>query len=484
MTNLRGFAAGALRVFLGVGFVAAITLAGYRVAPVNATTIGFCYLVAILIIAGSLGLRESIAASIVASVCFNYYFLPPVLHFTIADPQNWVALFAFLFAAILVSQLSTRARQQTQRALDRQSEMERLYALSRAILLTESNEPVARQAAMQIAQIFGFSGVSLYERSNDNIYRAGGDDLLEWDSRLREVALQGVFLQDPQTNTAVTAIRLGADPIGSLALRGPALPDSALQSIANLVAIALERARSLELANRADVTRQSEQLKSVLLDAIAHEFKTPLTSIKAASTALLSSSMAHEPGQQEMLSIVDEETDRLGRLVTEAIQMARIDAGRIHLHRRPESVRELVARILDNLRPDRNVTVDIAADVPRVDADAELLELALRQLIDNAVKYSPAGSPVTVKARHEEGRIVVSVRNEGAGIPEASQSRIFERFFREAETAQNVPGTGMGLSIARDIVQAHDGQIWVESSPGRGAEFFVALPSERKEAYV
>ena len=488
MSNLRAtgwpIAKTALRVLVALFSVAALTLATFRLVPVNATTVGFLYLVTVLLIARHGGLAESISASFAAAIAFNFFFLPPILKFTIADPQNWIALFAFLATAVLVSKLSTTAQNQTKAALDRREEIERLYALSRGILLIENDQSVAKQAVRQIARAFDFSGVSLYERATGEIHRAGKQDLPEWDDRLREVALQGTFLQDPSTRTVVTAIRLGADPIASLALRGTALSDSALQSLANLVAIALERSRAIEAANKADVARQSDQLKSTLLDAIAHEFKTPLTSIKAAATALLETSLSANPAQKELATIVDEEADRLGRLVTEAIQMARIESGRVYLNRKLEAPTQIVAQALAGLKStlgDRRIELDIPSSLPAVEADSELIELALRLLLDNAIKYSLPASPITVRARLADNRLIFAVHNEGVGIPEADQSKIFTRFYRASKTSHNVPGTGMGLAIARDIMQAHQGQIWVESSVGQGAEFCISLPLSLKE---
>jgi two-component system, OmpR family, sensor histidine kinase KdpD len=488
MSNLRApgwaIARMALRILGAVLTVAALTLVTFRLFPVNATTVGFLYLVTILLIARHGGLIESILASFAAAISFNYFFLPPILKFTIADPQNWIALFAFLATAVLVSKLSTTAQDQTRAALERRAEMERLYALSRGILLIENDQSVAKQAVRQIARAFDFTGVSLYERASGEIHRAGKQDLPDWDDRLREVALQGTFLQDPGTRTVVTAIRLGADPIASLALRGASLSDSALQSLANLVAIALERSRAIEAANRADVARQSDQLKSTLLDAIAHEFKTPLTSIKAAATALQETSFSSNPLQKELVTIVDEEADRLGRLVTEAIQMARIEAGRVYLNRKLESPGEVVSQAIAGLQSaigDRPVHVEVPDSLPSVEADSELIQLALRLLLDNALKYSPAASPITVRARLAGNRLIFSVHNEGVGIPESDQSKIFSKFYRASKTSGNVPGTGMGLAIARDIMQAHQGQIWVESSPGQGAVFCISLPLSLQE---
>ena len=262
------------------------------------------------------------------------------------------------------------------------------------------------------------------------------------------------------------------------------LSDSALQGLSNLVAIGLERLRVQEAASKAEAARQSDELKSTLLDALAHEFKTPLTSIKAASTALLSSNALRPEQQRELLSIVDEETDRLSVLVTEAIQMARIEAGRVILRRESHSVQELVESVLNKLRTvveDRKIQVNIAAGLPPVWVDGELIEVALRQLIDNALKYSPAGSPVALAAESKEGRVVVSVADHGPGIPEAEQSRIFEKFYRAEASRHQIPGAGLGLVIAREIIHAHGGEIWVDSKPGEGSIFEFSLPSSTKE---
>ena len=475
-----------LRVALALALVALTTLACSRLIPVNATTAGFAYLVVILVIATAWGLVESTVASIAAMLCFNYFFLPPVGTFTIADPQNWVALFAFLATSITASQLSDRARRRTAEAVDRQREMERLYALSRAILLTEPTEAVAKQIARQIAHTFESPAVALYDRGADEIYRAGPEDLPGVDGKLRDAALEGTLFQDAVSGVVVASIRLGGEPIGSVAIRGASLSDTALQALSNLVAIGLEKARSQEAANRAEAARQSQELKSTLLDAIAHEFKTPLTSIKAAATSLLSQS-ARMPEQGELLTIVDEEADRLARLVTEALQMARIEAGKLQLNRELHSPASLVAAALRQSKPlteGRTIKVEIAPELPLLFVDADLIQLSIRQLIDNALKYSAPSAPVTVAAQPGRLGVSIQVADEGPGIPSDEQSQIFEKFYRSRREQQQVTGTGMGLAIAREVVRAHGGEVSVESSSGpdgQGSVFSISLPAAPEE---
>ena len=474
----------AVRIATVMGMIAGITAICFRIVPVNATTAGFAYLVAILFIAAHWGLTEALVGSLAAVGCFNYYFLPPIRTFTVADPQNWVALIAFLATSITASHFSTQAKKRTLEAMDRQREMEKLYALSRSILLMEPSRPVPKQLAMQIAQSFAAVAVALYDRDSGEFFRAGPEDFADTDGRLRQAAVEGTLFRDAGARSVVTSVRLGARPIGSLGIRGVALSDSALQGLTNLVAIGLERMRVQDAASRAEAARQSDELKSTLLDALAHEFKTPLTSIKAASTALLASNALRPEQQRELLSIMDEETDRLSVLVTEAIQMARIEAGRVILRRESHSVQDLVESVLMKLRTvveDRNIQVNITAGLLPVWVDGELIEVALRQLIDNALKYSPKGSPVSLTAESQDGRVMVSLTDQGPGIPEAEQTRIFEKFYRAEGSRHQIPGAGLGLVIAREIIHAHGGEIWVESQPGEGSIFRFTLPFSEKQ---
>jgi two-component system sensor histidine kinase KdpD len=461
--------------------VAAITALCSRVLTVNATTAGFAYLLGILGIAAAWGLVEAIIASVAAMLCFNFYFLPPVGQFTITDPQNWVALFAFLATALVASHISDREKRQSQEARARQSETEQLYALSRFILLTNPTQSVGRQAARHIAEIFDCPAVALYDSKSGEIFRGGPEDIAGVEDKLKQVVMLGAKVQE--VDVLVTPIMLGGHAIGSLALKKVDLSDGALHALLNLVAIAMERVRNEEAASRAEAARQNEEFKSTLLDAIAHEFKTPLTSIKAASTSLVSDATlsAH---LRELVTIIDEETDRLSQLVTEAVRMSQIDAGTVRIDRAPLQVAELVERVLDQFRTrteGREIQVRFDDHLPAVMADRDLMALVLRQLLDNALKYSPPGSPIKITGESKDGRVVLRIHDQGPGIPLRERDRIFEKFYRWHATSSHIPGTGLGLYIAREITRAHGGDVWVEGEPGAGSDFCVALPA-RSEA--
>src|SRR6202165_126282 len=468
-----------LRLLLALSLVAAITFVFFRLIHVNATTVGFFYLVAILVIATWGGLLEASVSSVVAMLCFNFFFFPPVGTFTVADPQNWVALFAFLATALTASQLSARLKRQRKSALDRQREMERLYALSRAILLTDTTQPTAKQIAHQIAQAFECPAVALYDRNSHQVYVAGPEVFPNIDAKLRESAIRSSVLHEESDEILITRIRLGGEPIGSLAVKHAFMSDAALQSLLSLVAVGLEKAGAQEEVNRAQVARQSEELKSTLLDAIAHEFKTPLTSIKAVTTDLLSNpeeSLSQE--QRGLVTIADEGADRLARLVTEAIQLARIEGGKFQLNRGihfPSSLLSAALRQTKSLTDGRELKMEAAEGLPLVLVDAELIQMVIAHLIDNAVKYTPQGSPIVMGARSAQSGVVFHITDQGPGITQEEQSRIFEKFYR-GRVGQHLKGAGMGLAIAREIVRAHGEDIWVESSPGKGSKFCFSLP--------
>jgi two-component system sensor histidine kinase KdpD len=464
------------RVVASTASVALVTVVLLRLLSVNPTTVALTYLVLILLIATGWGIASSMAASVAAVLSFNFFFLPPVRTWTVDDPENWVAFVAFLVTAVVASQLSGRARQQTIDALDRQRDLERLYALSRSLLLSGHAEVGPATIARHIADTFDLAAVALYDVTTDVVGLGGSSELRGIDTRLRDVARQAISVRE-SSGVTISAIRLGGTPIASLALSANPLSDTVLQSIGNLVAIALERERGRQTAARAEAARQSGELRATILDALAHEFKTPLTSLKVAASALRAEAPrpAHD---QELLAIVDEETTRLDRLVTDVVQMLRIDAGDFVVRRARHRVSDTVRAALDEIghRLDGHRVVDRVPRDLEFTADADLVGLALRQLIDNAVKYSPPSSTIELDAQADKA-VTISVRNSGSAIPHRELAKVFERFYR-GTTAGQVAGTGMGLSIVQQIARAHGGTLTARSSADAGTEFAISLPLE------
>jgi two-component system sensor histidine kinase KdpD len=472
----------ALRFAASVLIIAAI-LALYRtLLPVNNTTVALTLLLAILGMSAGWGLAEATLASLVAVVGFNYWFLPPVGTLTIQDPQNWVALLAFLVTAVTASQLSARARRRAAEAEAGRLEIERLYALVQAMMLSGNARKTIREFVGRVVQVFGCGAAAFYYQPSDEIFRSGAESKPISDHDLHVAAEIDDVSIDPRRSLATAPVRLGGRPLGSMALIGPLPSEQSVRAIMHLMAITIEKARALEDAGYAEAARQSEVLKSALLDSLAHDIKTPLTSIKAAVTSLLASNSASNGrsagAESELLTIIDEEADRLNQLAAEVIAMARIEAGKLHLEKRSVAVADLIGGALAELAPalkGRSVTVNAPEGLPAAEADPEFVQQVVKQFVENALKYSPEGSPLSISAALRSGKIVIGVADRGPGIEENERARIFDKFFRGRRHRFETKGTGMGLAIAKGIVEAHGERIWVESEAGQGAVFYFSL---------
>ena len=467
------------RITLSVAAVGVVTWIDFWRLHVNSATAAFSFLLLILALAARVGLAESIAASFAGMLAYNYFFLPPIGTFTIADPQNWVALVVFLITAVTASELSSSVRRKAEEARAKQRELQRLYDFSRALMLRDPERTMETQITQQLIDLFGVDDVWFYDAATDRITSYVLPQAPATAAAMREVARTGRIRRSFQERKLIAPIGFGGRQLGSIGVAGAVMPSEvALQAVAQLIAIAIERERAQEIANRSAAERHSEQLKSTLLDALAHEFKTPLTSIKAATTSLLPRSGLDEVGR-ELLTVVDEEADRLTNLVSDSIELARWGSGPVLLDLQPCSAEALISTSINQLRAlfeGRQVELNLDPDLPAFSADRKLSELVVRQLIGNALKYSPPSSVIRITAAAEEDHAIVSIHNTGTEIPAVEQERLFEKFYRSPQTRGRVAGTGLGLAIAREIIEAHGGRLWVESEPGIGVRFSFTLP--------
>lgn len=454
-----------------------------RSLPLNATSAGFAYLIVVLSIASIWGLREAVVASVGGALLFNFFFFPPYGTLAIADPENWIALLAFLATAIIASQLSASARRQALTSMRKQHELERLYALGTSILLDRGGGPLPQRLAQSVAQSFSLPAVALYDVATGRQHKGGPDDLTI-PIHILNAALSGdIGSRTDAVDARFSLIRLGGKPAGVLGMRGE-ISDTTVDAISNLVAIGLERVRTQEAENRAQAARQSEELKSALLDAIAHEFKTPLTAIKAAITSVIGDP-AIPAGQRDLLEIVDEEADRLNGLVTDAIETSRIEGGDFKLTlagAHPMEILSSVVRQMGTRLQDRRIEICPDSDSAPIAVDRELLELALRQLLDNAVKYSTGSEPIRLGVERRGDSVVFWVADEGPGVRPEDRERVFSRFYRSSPQKHGVPGSGIGLAVVRQIARAHGGDATLAETHGRGARFEVAVPSMKGAA--
>src|SRR3984893_11719344 len=329
-------------LMVSVAIVCVITLVYYRVLHVNHTTVALSFLLAILAVSAVWGMAVSVFMSVLAMLALNYFFLPPIGMFTVADPQNWVALIAFLVTSIIGSQLSSRIRTEADEAHHRRREVERLYRFSRELLGEGNVIQLMNAIPDYIVESFEAGAAELFLPQKDKFYRSGfGASHLD-EERMKAAFVNDEVSMDPEAGVYFIPVRLGVRPIGSLGISGPQLSRQSVEAVSTLVAIAIERARAVEQLGQTEAERQGERLKSALLDSITHDFRTPLTSMKAAVSSLLSSLPSDATQTHELLSIINEECDRLNRLVEEAGEMAKLEAGEITLDLGPIPVEEIV----------------------------------------------------------------------------------------------------------------------------------------------
>jgi two-component system, OmpR family, sensor histidine kinase KdpD len=468
-----------LRYLISFAVVLVIVETYRRALHVNPTTVALTLLLAILVISANWGLRYAAVGAIVASAFFNYFFLPPVGTFTIADPENWVALTVFLMTAIIASQLSERARREAEGATRRRHEVERLYAFSQRLLGAENVVGLLNALPQFVVESFGCGSAAIFVTGRPDIYRSDGTTRELDGERLRTSAVRGEPFVEPEKDVRYIPLRMGVKSVGAIGVSGGELTRETLEAVASLIGIAIERAGAVEKLGRAEASREGEKLRSAILDSVSHEFRTPLTSIKAAVTSLLSDSHLAPSQQQELLTVIDEESDRLDRLVGEAAQMAQLDANQVELHREPHRIQEAMERAVEESHKalaGHPLEVIAPNGLPTVRYDLDRIKDVLNRLLENAGRYSAPDAPVRITAATEGSYLSVSVADRGAGIDDFEQSLIFDKFYRGKDQRYRVQGTGMGLAIAKAIIEAHGGTIVVTSQLGQGSVFTFTIP--------
>jgi len=468
----------AVRFAFVLAAIGVVTAIAYKV-HVNQTTVALMFLVMVLLTSAYWGLRYAIAMAIAATACFNFFFLPPIGTFTIADPQNWVALFAFLVTALVASNLAERAREEAEGAKQRRREVERLYGLSQRLLASDNVLELLNALPQYVQENFSVGSVVAMAADHSAVYRSSLDAKYE-ESVLRSTLLRG----EPITQGGVSYVplRLGMRTVGALAVAGADLSRETLDALGSLAGLAIERARALEALSKNRAEQEHERLRTALLDSVTHEFRTPLTSIKAGVTTLLSGASLDASARRDLLTVIDEETDRLNRLVGEASEMAQLDSGMFKLDLEPHSIRDALEPALQDAKSaieKHALEVLVPSDLPSVRMDVQRIREVLMHLLENAGKYSEAGTPIKITSEKKGDRLVTSIADRGPGIDSFEQTLIFEKFYRGQHQRYTAPGTGMGLAIAKVIVEAHGGTIGVVSQVGSGSVFSFSLPLDK-----
>ena len=476
LNRLMAAVVSALPGGLALAGVAASTWVSFSFGQSFAFT-GFLHLVLVVLAALYGGFWQATLVSVAAAACLNYFFVPPIFSFA-NSPSNWVALGAFEFTALVISRLSLQSRLRAMEAIGERRDMERLYETSRRILLLDSAGEPGNPIASLIQETFELHGVQLFDAQSGATYQSG-ETPSGAEQRTRDAYLLDGDVYDAPAKSWYCVLRLGARPVGGLALHDTAMTRLAATALASLCAIAVERVRALQRECRAQAVRQTEQLRTAVLDALAHQFKTPLAVARTASSGLLALGGLSEL-QTELVTAIDQQASKLDEVASRLLSAAMLDATEFKPQREPvlfsRIVRAAIRRLAQAEDRERFRVSAAGREVPIL-ADQELILTSVTQLVDNALKYSEAASPIDVAFAVQEMRVVLSVRSKGLVVRSADRERVFERFYRAPEIRHSSAGTGLGLSIAREIVKAHHGSMWAEGEKDYGTSFFISLPT-------
>jgi two-component system sensor histidine kinase KdpD len=486
----------ALRLLLSLAAVATITSAYRWLQVSNAAIISTTYLIVVLVVAATSRLWVAVATSVAAMLCLNFFFLPPLGTFVVTDAQNWVVLFAFLAVSLVASNLSAVARARTDEAVLRRDELARLFDLSRDVLLMTDSEEAKTMLARAVARRFDLEFVALaLPGPNGWQLFPGGERSIPLDSlqisnafsaaqRAPEFnAYERTYSGQSSLNAGgeivrLVPLRVGTRPIGMLASAGRPIEPGTLDALGGVVAIAIERAQMLDERKRAELTRQSEELKTALLASLGHDLRTPLTAIRVAA-GNLKASWLDESERSEQADLVIAEVERLSRLFQNVLEMARIDAGAVKTESRwthPSEVVTAAREQVEHALKQHRIDISIDPDEP-VRLDPRLTAAALAHLLENAGQYAPPGSVVQVSTRIVNNELNICVRDHGPGLSTTDLPHVFDRFYRGKAAKSRVSGTGMGLWIARGLLAAEGGQLRAENCVDGGAEFTIVVPA-------
>ncbi|MFN8007923.1 MAG: ATP-binding protein [Terriglobia bacterium] len=454
---------------------------------VNHTTLALSYLLVVLVAATTQGIGPALVTALIAMLSFNFFFLPPLGSLSISDPQDWLTLLAFSATAIFTSHLSSTARKRAWEAEKSREEVWKLYQLSRAIIVSPDPETAVASLSRQVRDVFGMATCDIYtlkgSTETDHLSTAAGISSIS-ESTLQEVYEKGEMRTDA-IGKVYAPLKVGVRVTGVIILEPADLATGTIEAISGLVALALERARFLKELSRTEALRQSDQLKSAILASVSHDLHTPLTSIRAAVDNLLERNLDWDRNAlDEFHVIIREEVNRLIHLVQNLLKCARIEAGELHPVKEWGTVDEIFDNVLERSAPVLNnhqVALEKADDMPLVKVDSRLLAEVLANLVENAAKYSPAQSRILLRAEVQDDSLCITVTDFGIGIAAEDRAHLFEKFYRGTNRASSPrDGTGMGLAIAKGIVEAHGGKIWVESPPEKGTTFGFRIPVDQK----
>ncbi len=460
----------------------------------NASTSGILYLTVVVLYSTLAGRWISVYLAVCSALLFDYYFFPPIGSLEVSRPADWISIFAFAGSCLVVNRVADRARMQTVQAERRRESVEQLYALSQEMMLHDDAREMVRHIPRQVEQVFALDAVLLYVSDGDQLYSSmpgaapvdpadGTTSASTWSSEELHQAMRKAAAAEATSDLpegyASTRLDFGMHNVGVLAWKPTSLSMDVATLVAAQVATAITRALAITLSTRLEAARSADRLRTALIDSLTHELRTPLTAIRAASTTLLDGHGVDDALRTELITIVDEESSRLDDMIGEAMEMAEIEAGSFRVQALRLRAGDFFDDLLERMRPvlaRHPVTVQDEEPDAMVTFDPHLLSRVLRHLLENAARYSPPGTPITIMCRRPEGRVEFEVEDRGPGINPHDLPHIFDKFYRGRHLGMSTKGSGMGLAIARAILTAHGGGIEARSTLGKGSNFRVWVP--------
>jgi two-component system sensor histidine kinase KdpD len=454
------------------------------------------YLLGTVLAAARLGRGPAILTSVLSVAAFDFFFVPPSLTFAVSDTQYFVTFVVMLLVAIVISTLTARIRDQAQGARQRERRTAALYAMSRDLVSQQGLDELLRAAARHLTEVFGRPVAVLLPAPDGRLVRHAGEldtgtedgselAVARWVQEHGQMAGHGSATL-PGARALYLPLRAGRGTVGVLGIEPPAdealaTPEQLhlLETFAAQTALAIERVALVDEAQRSRVQSETERLRNSLLSAVSHDLRTPLAAITGSASTLVESEGRLDPAtRRELAQDIQEEADRLNRLVHNLLDMTRLESGGIQAKKDWHSLEEVVGSALTRMEKalgDRRIAVALPPDLPLVPLDPLLIEQALINLLDNAIKYTPADAPIDISASLENGAVSVAIADRGPGFAPGEVERVFDKFYR-GETASGRAGAGLGLAIVRGIVETHGGRAVAEDRPGGGALFRITLP--------
>ena len=454
------------------------------------------YLFGVVLAAATCGRGPSVIASILAVTALDFFFVPPRLDLAISDTQYLITFVVMLLVALLTSTLTVRIKDQAESAREREHLTAALYAMTRELAASRDFEDLIANATRHIRETFA-SSVAVLLPDDAGILHVPPEDRMafeidtsdkgvaQWVHDHGRMAGRGTSTL-PGARALYLPLRAAQGKVGVLGVRieddadpFPAKQLYLLETFANQLALAIERRRILAETQQAKLQAETERLRSALLSSVSHDLRTPLAAITGAASSLVEDRSAlDDETQRELCRSIYDEAERLNKLIGNLVFATRLEAGNVVLRKEWLSLEEVVGSALHRLRESlksRAVKTTIRSDLPMVHADGALLEQVVLNLLENSLRYTPAGSPIEIAAWSTDKALVLKIADRGAGLPAGTEQRVFERFYR-GTAASGTAGMGLGLTICRGIVTAHGGRIWAENEPQGGAAFYVSLP--------